>query len=237
MNLLAIDASSLPASCAFFRGEMLVAEEYLHNRMTHSQTLMPMVEHMMQNAGAFLQEVDAVAVTIGPGSFTGLRIGIAAAKGIAWGCGKPCVPVSTLRALACNGLCHKGVVCAVMDARCAQVYTALFESDGAGKLTPLGQDEAIALEELKQRLAAIDRPILLVGDGARLCYNSLENKENVVLAPATLQFQRAGAVGLAALGLVEQGFAPIPAEELAPAYLRLPQAERELLQRQAAQNK
>ena len=80
MNLLAIDASSLPASCAFFRGEMLVAEEYLHNRMTHSQTLMPMVEHMMQNAGATLQEVDAVAVTIGPGSFTGLRIGIAAAK-------------------------------------------------------------------------------------------------------------------------------------------------------------
>ena len=133
VNLLAIDASSLPASCAFFRGEMLVAEEYLHNRMTHSQTLMPMVEHMMQNAGAALQEVDAVAVTIGPGSFTGLRIGIAAAKGIAWGCGKPCVPVSTLRALACNGLCHRGVVCAVMDARCAQVYTALFESDGTGR--------------------------------------------------------------------------------------------------------
>ena len=237
MNLLAIDASSLPASCAFYRGDMLVAEEYVHNKMTHSQTLMPMVQHMLQTAGATLEEADLVAVTVGPGSFTGLRIGISSAKGMAFGCGKPCLPVSTLEALAWNCLCHKGVVCAVMDARCAQVYTALFESDGLGTLTPMGQDQALPLARLQERLAQIKEPVMLVGDGAGLCYNSLENKQNVVLAPPALRFQRASSLGMAALAALQRGVKPIPAEELAPTYLRLPQAERELLQKQAAQNK
>ncbi len=237
MNLLAIDASSLPASCALYRGDVLVAEEFLHNRMTHSQTLMPMVQHMLETAGAALEEVDLVAVTVGPGSFTGLRIGIASAKGMAFGCQKPCLPVSTLEALAWNCLCHKGVVCAVMDARCAQVYTALFASDGCGGMTPLGKDEAMALADLKDRLAQTKEPVMLVGDGAQLCYNSLEDRKNVVLAPAALRFQRASLLGMAALKALEQGKKPIPAEELAPTYLRLPQAERELLQKQAAQKK
>ncbi len=234
MNLLAIDASSLPASCAYFRGNVLVAEEYIHNRMTHSQTLMPMVQHMLQTAGAPLEETDLVAVTVGPGSFTGLRIGIASAKGMAFGCGKPCLPVSTLEALAYNCLCHRGVVCAVMDARCAQVYTALFRSDGAGGLAPMGQDEALPLAQLQQRLAELQEPIMLVGDGAQLCYDSLENKENVTLAPAALRFQRAASLGMAALAALERGVQPIAADRLQPTYLRLPQAERELLQKQAA---
>lgn len=232
MNLLAIDASSLPASCACFRGNVLVAEEYVHNRLTHSQTLMPMVEHMLQTAGTALAETDLVAVTVGPGSFTGLRIGIASAKGLAFGCQKPCLGVSTLEALAWNCLCHRGVVCAVMDARCAQVYTALFESDGCGTMRPLGRDEAIPLAQLQQRLAAIRQPIMLVGDGARLCFESLGDKSNVVLAPAALRFQRAASLGMAALAALEQGAQPIPAAALEPTYLRLPQAERELLQKQ-----
>ena len=237
VNLLAIDASSLPASCALYRDGHLLAEEYLHNRMTHSQTLMPMVQHMLATAGLGPEAVDLFAVTVGPGSFTGLRIGIASAKGMAFGSGKPCLPVSTLTALAWNCLCHRGLVYAVMDARCAQVYTAAFRSDGMGGMEPLGEDEAIPLADLQQRIAAAQEPVMLVGDGARLCYDSLEDKTQVVLAPAALRFQRASSLGMAALDALAKGAEPIPAEALAPTYLRLPQAERELLQRQAQQNK
>lgn len=235
MNLLAIDASSLPASCALYRQGALTAEYYIHNRMTHSQTLMPMVQHMLQTAGVPLEQVELFAVTVGPGSFTGLRIGIASVKGMAWGSARPCLPISTLTALAWNGVCHKGIVCSVMDARCAQVYAALFCSDGMGGIQPLGEDEALPLAELQHRLKKLEEPILLVGDGAELCYNSLECKEGVTLAPAALRFQRASSLGMAALDALKKGTVPIPAEALAPSYLRLPQAERELLQRKAAQ--
>lgn len=237
MYLLAIDASSLPASCALFRDGHLLAEEYIHNRMTHSQTLMPMVQHMLETAALPAPQVDLYTVTVGPGSFTGLRIGIASAKGMAFGSGKPCLPVSTLTALAWNCLSHRGLVYAVMDARCAQVYTAAFRSDGKGGMEPLGEDEAIPLARLQQRIAAAEEPVMLVGDGAELCYRSMEETQNLVLAPAALRFQRASSLGMAALDALAKGAQPIPAEALAPTYLRLPQAERELLQRQAQQTK
>jgi len=237
VNLLAIDASSLPASCALYRGGALAAESYVHNKLTHSQTLMPMVQRMLENAGLTPAGLNLLAVTAGPGSFTGLRIGIAAVKGMAWGAGKPCLPVSTLEALAWNGVCHRGVVCAVMDARCAQVYAALFDSSGTGGLAPLGRDEALPLAQLCRRVEQCRQPVLLVGDGAELCYNNLDRKEGVVLAPANLRFQRASSVGLAALAALAAGARPVEAAALAPVYLRLPQAERELLQKQQAARK
>lgn len=232
MKILAMDTSSLAASCAILEEERPVSQFYTDARLTHSQTIMPMVQAMLSAAMESLEAVDAFAVSVGPGSFTGLRIGVAAVKGMAQAVNKPCIPVSTLEGLAWNLRGQQGIACAVMDARCGQVYTALFDLEG-GAVTRLTEDMAIPLEELAEMLKKQEKNIILVGDGAVLCYNSLVGQQwaaqRIVLAPQRLRLQQAASVGLAACSHRQQA---VEAGELAPAYLRLPQAQRELLQKQ-----
>ena len=227
--LLSLDTSSLAASAALWEDERLLGEFFINAKLTHSQTAMPMVEDLLKATQTSLSQVDLFAVSTGPGSFTGLRIGIAAVKGMAHALGKPCIPVSTLKGMAYNLLGFDGYVCPVMDARCQQVYTALFEMVG-GRPVQVEEDSAIPLTQLENRLSRLSKRVFLVGDGAKLCYNEcIGSCPNIVLAPPSLLFQKASSVAQAALEDLE---AAVPAAELAPAYLRLPQAERELLRKQ-----
>lgn len=233
MIILAVDSSSKAASAAVWKDGDLLGETFLNTKLTHSQTLLPLVDHLLEMTGVAPGEPDCYAVSVGPGSFTGLRIGIAAAKGMAFAAGKPAAPVSTLEGLAYNLLAHDGIICPVMDARCQQVYTALFACRN-GELTRLMPDSALPLSQLADELARQDAPVLLVGDGARLCRSYLgETLPQVGVAPAHLLHQRASSVAMAAAVLARKGEF-CSAAELGPVYLRLPQAERELLARRAA---
>ena len=225
MKILAIDSSSLAASCALLENRKMVGEFYIDARLTHSQTLMPMIESLLSSTQTKLEDVDVIAVSCGPGSFTGLRIGIACAKGLAYGAGKPCAGISTLEGLCRNLEGLEGTACAVMDARREQVYTAAYSLDDLS--APLFPDQAISIQELGEKLQALPRPIHLVGDGAELCYRQLKDTvDGMKIARESVRMQHAYSVGLAALTLAEKG-ALCTAGELAPVYLRLSQAERE----------
>ncbi len=227
MNILALDTSSKAASCAVVADGVLLGESYINAGLTHSQTSMPLLEDMLKTLGMPLRKIDCFAVTTGPGSFTGLRIGIAAVKGLAMALDKPCAGVSTLFALAANLRCFRGYIAPVMDARRSQVYTALFHCDGV-KLTQIEQDDALPIHTLAERISTLaPEPVILVGDGAALCSTQLKGA-HICLAPETLRHQRASSVAWAAL---EQNQF-VSAGELEPVYLRLSQAERELLHKQ-----
>ncbi|MBQ8598721.1 MAG: tRNA (adenosine(37)-N6)-threonylcarbamoyltransferase complex dimerization subunit type 1 TsaB [Oscillospiraceae bacterium] len=230
MKILALDTSSQAASCALLEDERPIGSFYIDAKLTHSQTILPMVENMLSACQQTLKDVDLFAVSNGPGSFTGLRIGTAAVKGMAHALNKPCVGLSTLEGLAYNMIGRSGIVCAVMDARCNQVYTALFDLDeGMKRIT---EDMAIPLEELQEILKKQEKNVVLVGDGAVLCYNSIveEDRAKISLSPAHQRLQNAYSVGLAVLQGHQNEAAP--ARELQPSYLRLPQAQRELLKKQ-----
>ncbi len=223
MLLLAFETSAKAASVALFEGNALLAEQYQNTGMTHSQTLLVMAQEVLKQCGKTPRQVQAVAVANGPGSFTGVRIGVAAAKGFAWGSQIPIYGVSTLEAMALGLGILDGFVCAVMDARRSQVYNALFYVN-RGVLTREAPDRAISLEELKNQLKALEKPVFLVGDGSVLCYNTLhKDVPNLVLPPEHKLHQRAVGVGLAAL----MQKAADDAAGLSPNYLRLSQAERE----------
>ena len=232
MLILALESSAKAASVALCRDGVLIAQSQQCSGLTHSCTLLPMAEQMLKNTDTRLAEVDAIAVARGPGSFTGVRIGVSTAKGLAWGAQKPAIGVSTLEAMAYHGLAagEGALVCAAMDARRSQIYNALFEIWG-GKPVRLCEDRAISLVELGEELGKMQKPAFLVGDGAQLCYNTcLDMGIPAVLAPGNLVSQSAWGVAMAAFGQT-----PVPAEELLPVYLRLSQAERERQARLAAQ--
>lgn len=227
MLILGLDASAVAGSCALCDvGEeksVIIAESFVNTKQTHSQTLLPMVEAMMKNAGVGLDKVELAAVTCGPGSFTGIRIGVAAVKGLSYALGIPCVGVSTLHALAYNLTGFEGIACAVMDARCNQFYNALF-SVGKGTPERLTPDRAISADELSAELLKYEnKRIILVGDGAELAYKILKDVKTE-LAPLAVRFQKAESICLASVG-----YERTTARELLPVYLRLPQAERERL--------
>lgn len=237
MNVLAVETSAKSTGVSIVSDSKVISEFNVNAKLTHSQTLMPMVKSALCCADLSLNTIDAFAVSCGPGSFTGLRIGIGAIKGMAYALNKPCVSVSTLHALATNLCGYSGIICPVMDARCAQVYTSLFKGDLMGKLTRISPDEAITIIALKERLLRLDENIFLVGDGAELCYSQLKlDIKNLFLANSSVRFQNAtsvGMIGCAAFeGNTEDGNI-CTAAELMPHYLRLPQAERERLSRLA----
>ena len=231
MLILAFETSAKAASVALYDGQKLLAESYQNTGLTHSQTLMVMAEDALKQCGKTAQEVTAVAVAEGPGSFTGVRIGVAAAKGFAWGREIPCYGISTLEAMAETLGVYQGYVCPVMDARRAQVYNALFHVSN-GTITRITADRAIALSDLGTELKNLPEPVFLVGDGSNLCYNTLlKDVPGLVLPPEHRMHQRAVGVALLAARQAQQGIAP-GGSELTPNYLRLSQAEREKLERE-----
>ena len=234
MLILAFETSAKAASVALLEGDKLLSESYQNTGMTHSQTLMVMAEDLLKQCGKTPGDVDAVAVAEGPGSFTGVRIGVAAAKGFAWGREIPCFGVSTLEAMAASLGIYDGYVCPVMDARRSQVYNALFEVN-CGKLTRIRDDRAISLADLGEDVKNLEKPVFLVGDGSVLCYNTLlEKVPGLVLPPEHRMHQRAVGVGLMAARMASAGESG-DAAALTPNYLRLSQAERERMERE--QNK
>ena len=231
MLILAFETSAKAGSVALLQDGKLLGESYQNTGLTHSQTLLAMAEDMLGSCGLTPQQVQAVAVAAGPGSFTGVRIGVAAAKGFAWGLEIPCCGVSTLEAMAENLGIYDGFVLPVMDARRNQVYNALFSAE-AGALTRIREDRAISLEELAEDLRQLDQPIFLVGDGSVLTYQTLKDRiPNLVLPPEHRMHQRAAGVAVVAQKMLEQGES-CDAAALQPNYLRLSQAERERLERE-----
>ena len=230
MRILAVECSAGPVSAAVSENGVVLSSVYANIRLTHSQTLLPMVTQALQNARIDLKDIDCIAVAAGPGSFTGIRIGISAVKGLAMPGNIPCVPVSTLRAMAEPFKTVSCVVCAVMDARCNQVYNALFEISG-GVVSRLCEDRALMCEELANELKKYsgnpERPVIITGDGTSLFAPYAAGLERVYPAAATVRFQSAAGVCLAAEEAANNGDT-VTADGLLPVYLRLPQAEREL---------
>ncbi len=230
MTILGIDSSAVSAGCAIVKDDRVLSEGFVNIGLTHSQTLMPLIDSTLKGAGIALEDVDQIAVSHGPGSFTGVRIGIATVKGLAFAGGIPCVGVSTLAAIAYGAACADGVLCPVMDARREQVYNALFDCRN-GEVSRRCEDRAIAVKELAEEISAIEETVWLCGDGAQLCMDALGDKcKNLRMVSPAVRWQRGYGVAMAA-----QGQQAVDAAALVPVYLRLPQAERELRARKAQQ--
>ena len=226
MLILAFETSAKAASVALTEDGKLLGESYQNTGLTHSQTLMVMAEDLLKQCGKTVDDITAVAVAEGPGSFTGVRIGVAAAKGFAWGRNIPCYGISTLEAMAVSLGAYGGHICACMDARRSQVYNALFYVN-QGRVERFSEDRAIALADLKTDLEHIDGPIFLVGDGAELTCRTLSGEiPELILPPEHHRHQRAVGVALLAEKKAAAGEAG-DGNTLAPNYLRLSQAERE----------
>lgn len=227
MRILAFDSSAKSASVCILEDGKLLAEYFQNTGLTHSRTLMPMIDNILKNTDFSLEDMDCLACSIGPGSFTGLRIGLSTLKGLCLGSNKQAVGVSTLPALAqnCRGLHCDAVICAAMDARRNEFYTAFFELKG-DKIERISEDRAVPCSELLPELNNFEKPVFLLGDGARLCYNQAndEIRSNLSLVPDSLLLQRASGVAAAAMELEPQD-----ASSILPVYLRLSQAERERL--------
>lgn len=233
MLILAFETSAKACSVALARDGSLLAENYQNSGLTHSQTLLSMAQSTLHACGLRPQDVEAVAVAAGPGSFTGVRIGVAAAKGFAWGLEIPCVGVSTLEAMAENAGILQGTVVPVMDARRSQVYNAVFEANG-GVLSRKAPDRAISLAELGAELLHCGGPIYLVGDGSMLTWQTLKDTvPDLCLLPEHRMHQRAAGVALLGEKMLKKGHTGDGAA-LQPNYLRLSQAERERLEREKA---
>lgn len=227
MKILAVDSSAKTAGVAVVdENAQIISESFVNAGLTHSETLLPMLDSVLERAKLSIRDIDAFAVTNGPGSFTGIRIGIAAVKGLAAPHNTPCCGVSTLKAMAYNLMGDDCIACCAMDARCAQVYFAAFRCF-AGKVERLTEDMAIPASKLIDYLAEYSaEKVICVGDGANIAYESLHDElPNVFLASANLRYQRAWGAACAA---VSEDMDFKPASELLPVYLRLSQAEREL---------
>ena len=230
MKILALETSAKAVSAAVTEDGKVLASGYQDTGLTHSRTLMPIVEHILKNTDLTVQDCDVIAVAAGPGSFTGIRIGVSAAKGLAFAAEKPAVGVSTLAAMARNVAWLDGLVICAMDARRQQVYNALFQAHD-GVLTRQCPDRAIGLAELAEEIKNRPEPKFVVGDGAGLCYNHLlEQDIPCRMAPPQLVMQNAVGVALAAEEMAAAGQVTT-ARDLVPVYLRLSQAERERLAR------
>ncbi len=230
MKILSMECSAAPASVAVIDNGKILSESFVNVKLTHSQTLMPMVENTLSAAKLTIGDIEGLAISNGPGSFTGVRIGISALKGIAAPKKLPCVAVSTLRAMAENFTDFDCYVCAVMDARCNQVYNAIFEINN-GTVKRLCNDRALMCdelaEEIKNNYQNADRRVIIVGDGTDIFYPYIENIKNIRKSAPMRRFANAVGVGLASEESFNKGEIQ-GYDSLLPFYLRLPQAEREL---------
>lgn len=229
MKILSIDSSSVSASAAVTENGRVLAEEFVNNGYTHSVTLMPIIEKVLNDSETAVSDIDLLAITNGPGSFTGVRIGIASAKGICDAANIPCFAVSTLEAIA-KPLSTKDVLAvSVMDARCNQVYTASF---CMGKRET--EDRAILISELINELKNEKKDIVLIGDGALICYEKMKTEiGNISVANEEIRLVHASNIGFLVEDKVKNGEETVKSEKLLPFYLRLPQAERELKAKKA----
>lgn len=231
MKILALECSAVPSSVAILDNDKLLAEFYCNIGLTHSQTLMPMVESVLTATGLTVEDIDGLCISAGPGSFTGVRIGISTLKGLAAPFNKSCVGVSTLEAMAYGFIDYNGIVATIMDARCNQCYCALFLCENQ-KITRLSDDLALSMAELCDKIKEISEekhlPTIAVGDGAALFISNFgEHLPTTTLASSGCRYQSARFVAAAAKERFESGKV-ISHSELQPIYLRLPQAEREL---------
>lgn len=230
MKILALESSAKSVSVAVCENSVILAQGYQNTGLTHSVTMMPLLENMLEKASLSLQEMDIIAVAAGPGSFTGLRIGVSAAKGLAWTLDKPCCGVSTLEAMAENGRSFEGTVICAMDARRQQIYNAIFECRN-GVLHRRCEDRAVALAQVAEDLRHDPAPKLVLGDGAQLCCDYLTAQGIACrMAPPHLRYQQAAGVALVAEVMAQSGNT-VSAQALQPTYLRLSQAERERLEK------
>ena len=234
MKILAVESSAVAASAALVEDGKLLGEFFLNVGLTHSATLMPMIRSLLQYADVSIRDVDLFAAASGPGSFTGVRIGVSTVKGLAQPLDKPCIGVSTLWSMAHNLRGTDELICCAMDARCRQVYTALFE-ECDGQIRRLTDDDAVSLDDLCARLESLDREVVLVGDGAQLCYDAFKDAlPRVRIAPQAVRFQRASSAALAVWENLA-ALQPVSAANLSVSYLRPSQAERERKQKLEAQ--
>lgn len=226
MKILAFDSSAKSASVALTDDNKIIGSYFTNTALTHSRTLVPMAQNLLENTNTSIESIDVFAVSSGPGSFTGVRIGVSAVKGMAMPLNKPCASVSTLEAMAYNFIQENCCVISLMDARCQQVYNADFKIKD-GKIIRLCKDRALSIAQLYEEIKTLEGKVILVGDGAQLFYNSIkELSDNFTLAPEHLRYQNATGVAFAALNKDT-----VSAGELMPSYLRLPQAQRELKKR------
>lgn len=228
MLTLAFESSAISASAALCEDGKLIGLIQQSSGLTHSRTLLPMAEDLLKNTEHEMKEIDCFAVACGPGSFTGIRIGVSTVKGLAWASGKPCIGVSTLASMAWNGIASGGIICAVMDARRSEVYNALFtvRNDRPVRICP---DRAVSLEKLCDELSKADGVPFLIGDGAELTASYFSDHQLPFrIAPENLRYQNAWGVAMEAAGKK-----PGSSQDLLPVYLRLSQAERERQARMA----
>ena len=234
MKILAVESSAVAASAALVEDGRLLGEFFLNVGLTHSCTLMPMIDSLLRDAGIRVCDIDLFVAANGPGSFTGVRIGVSTVKGMAQPLDKPCVGVSTLWAMAHNVRGTDAVICGAMDARRQQVYTALFEVRD-GRICRLTADDALSLDALSAQLSALRRDVILVGDGAKLCFDAFSDRvPGLRLAPETVRLQRASGAALAVWENIDT-LTPVSAAALTVSYLRLSQAERERKEKLEAQ--
>ncbi len=232
MKILALDSTAEVCTAALCDDKRLIAEITINTGNTHSETLLPAVEQLLKMSGETVDDVDVFACSTGPGSFTGVRIGVATVKGLAYGKNKPCVSVSTLEALAYNLRGFSGIICPVMNARRSQVYNALFECRD-GSLVRLCPDRALSIEELDSSLADNALPIYLCGDGYDITADGFK-KTKCQDVPHRLRLQSAYSVAMCALEKYASGDT-LSDTELVPIYLRPSQAERERQERLSAE--
>lgn len=228
MKILALDSTALTASVAICEDSALLAEYTIANGNTHSETLLPMIEFALRSLSLSVSDIGLFACSVGPGSFTGVRIGASTVKGLAFGSGKPCAAVSTLESLAFNLVGFTGLICPVMNARRSQVYTALFRSDGK-KLTRLTEDMALPISELDELLAKYGEPVRFCGDGYDITLPALKLSRSIDV-PVRMRYQSAYSVARVAAQMQEGGEL-IGDRELVATYLRPSQAERELAEK------
>lgn len=228
MKILSLEASAVSASAAVTENGKILSSAYLNIGLTHSQTLLPLVNGVLKNAGLHIKDISAIAVSSGPGSFTGLRIAIALAKGLAEPLDLPCIGISSLEALASLHADSDAVICCVMDARCKQVYNALFRAE-SGKITRLCNDRAVKCEGVIKEISEIAKSekVLICGDGADMFCNLTDLNKKITKAAEINKYQSAVGVGTVAEKMLKSGRGINP-KDLAPEYLRQSQAEREL---------